>query len=145
MASSIMAHPAFARVLPRLFDGGNAVVRPRPTIGAQSAGRRRRGGRKPARVEKGALAPKANGRLATSSYREAVALVSARSILDECVTVTSLIEVALHSVEQYKVEYPGPQVLKRALRVMWVAHRWVDGSNPDLGDEGAEDDDGGDL
>lgn len=143
MASSIMAHPALARVLLRLFDGGNAVVRPRSTIVAQSAGRRR-GGRKPARVEKSAPAPKANGRPAISR-REVAALVTARRILDERMTATSLIEVALHSLEQNEVEHPEPEVLKRALRVIWVAHDWIDGSNPDLGDEDDEDDDGGDL
>lgn len=72
-------------------------------------------------------------------------MVSARSILDERMTATSLIEVTLHSLEQYKVGHPELEVLKHALRVMWVVHDWIDETNPGLGDEGGEDDDGGDL
>lgn len=99
MASYIMAHPAFERVLPCLFDGGNAIVRPRPTVVAQSVGRRQHGVRKPARAEKSTPASKASGRPATSHW-EAAALVSARNILGECMAATSLIDVTRHSLER---------------------------------------------
>lgn len=74
-----------------------------------------------------------------------MALVSARSILDECIVATSLVEVTLHSLEGNEIGYPEQEVLKRALKVMWVVHDWIDDSNPDLGDEDDEGDDEGDL
>lgn len=58
---------------------------------------------------------------------------------NECMTATSLVEVTLHSLEQNEIGHPEQEVLKRALKVMWVVHDWIDESNPDLGDE----DDGG--
>ena len=97
-----------------------------------SAGRKRRGERKPARAKKSK--PKAGGQSATPRPRTA-APVSARSILDECMAATSLIEVTLHSLEQNEIGHPEQEVLKRALKVMWVVHDWIDESNPDLGDE----------
>lgn len=103
-----------------------------------SAGRKRRRGRKPARVKKGTA--KADGQPA-ATRPGAAAPVSARSILDECMAATSLIEVTLHSLEQNEIGHPEQEVLKRALKVMWVVHDWIDESNPDLGDE---DDDGED-
>ncbi|MGE3667314.1 MAG: hypothetical protein AB7G51_11935 [Steroidobacteraceae bacterium] len=101
-----------------------------------SAGRKRRGGRKPARVKK--RTPKADGQPA-ATRPETATPVSARSILDECMAATSLVEVTLHSLEQNEIGYPEQEVLKRALKVIWVVHDWIDESSPDLGDE---DDDG---
>lgn len=111
MAPSIMAHPALARVPLRLFDSGNAIIRPRPTMVAQSAGRKQHGVRKPARAEKSIPASKENGRPATS-HREVAALVSARSILGVCMAATSPIEVTRH----FRVERNGRHSYLRPFR-----------------------------
>ena len=103
-----------------------------------SAARKRTGKRKSVPATKGP--PKTDSPI-VSQRRGASGSVSARSILNECMTATSLVEVTLRSLEQNEIGHPEQEVLKRALKVMWVVHDWIDESNPDLG---GEDDDGED-
>jgi hypothetical protein len=56
--------------------------------------------------------------------------VSIDSILEECVSATSLIEVTLHSLEAREIGHPEQEVLKRALKVIWSVYDWIDNRRP---------------
>ncbi len=61
-----------------------------------------------------------------SSRQEPSTPVSVRSTLDECVGAICLVEVALHSLEWQEIASPEQEVLKRALKAIWVVHDWLD-------------------
>lgn len=103
-----------------------------------SAGRRRSGKRKPVPPKK--RTPKADTP-SVSPRRRPSGSVSARSILDECIGAVCLVEVSLHSLDSREIGHPEQEVLKRALKLMWSVHEWIDDSNRDALDD---DDDGED-
>jgi len=69
-------------------------------------------------------------KVAISPRRGGARPVSIDSILEECVSATSLIEVTLHSLEAREIGHPEQEVLKRALKVFWSVYDWIDNRRP---------------
>lgn len=67
---------------------------------------------------------------------------SVRSILGECAAAICLVEVTMHSLQSREIGHPEQEVLKRALKLIWSVHDWIDESNPGYLDD--QDDDGED-
>ena len=86
------------------------------------------GGQKGAEKRKSASArtPRRARKGVTSPRPGAPLPVSIDSILEECVSATSLIEVTLHSLEAQEIAHPEQEVLKRALKVIWSVYDWID-------------------
>lgn len=71
------------------------------------------------------------------------ALIRAEGVLEECVGAICLAEVTLHSLESQEIASPEQEVLKRALKAIWIVHDWIyelrpddlDGEGTDLEDE----------
>lgn len=76
-----------------------------------------------------------------SSRPGSPALVRADRVLDECVGTICLVEVTLHSLESQEIASPEQEVLKRALKAIWVVHDWINGlpTDPDHVDADQED------
>lgn len=55
---------------------------------------------------------------------------SVRSILGECAAAICLVEVTMLSLESREIGHPEQEVLKRALKLIWSVHDWIDESNP---------------
>jgi len=66
--------------------------------------------------------------------------VSARSILGECAGALCLVEVTMHSLESREIGHPEQEVLKRALKLIWSVHDWIDETKSNGTDD--ENDDG---
>lgn len=67
------------------------------------------------------------------------ALVGVHGALDECVGAICLVEVTLHSLESQEIASPEQEVLKRALKAIWIVHDWIDGlRSNDLDGEGTD-------
>lgn len=64
--------------------------------------------------------------LASPSRQKPSALVSAQDALEECVGAICLVEVTLHSLEWQEIASPEHEVLKRALKAIWVVHDLLD-------------------
>ena len=67
--------------------------------------------------------------------------VGARSILGECAGAICLVEVTMHSLEAREIGHPEQEVLKRALKVIWSVHDWIDEStanDPDADNDAEE-------
>lgn len=74
-----------------------------------------------------------------SSRRGSSNAVTARSAIDECVGAICLVEVTLHSLESQEIASPEQEVLKRALKAIWIVHDWIDGMRSnDLDGEGTD-------
>lgn len=92
-----------------------------------SAGQKRAGKRK----SQSGRTPRRSARKAVTSPRSGAPLpISIDSILEECVSATSLIEVTLHSLEAREIGHPEQEVLKRALKVIWSVYDWIDNRRP---------------
>lgn len=50
----------------------------------------------------------------------------AREALEECIGAICLVEVTLHSLEFQEIATPEQEVLKRALKMIWRVHDWLD-------------------
>lgn len=50
----------------------------------------------------------------------------ARAALEECIGAICLVEVTLHSLEFQEIGMPEQEVLKRALKMSWRVHDWLD-------------------
>lgn len=61
-----------------------------------------------------------------SSRPEPSISISRERALDECVGAICLVEVTLHSLESQEIASPEQEVLKRALKALWVVHDWID-------------------
>lgn len=97
-----------------------------------SARRKRAAKRQPA-------APKKSTPPTTDSPNASSSAVTARSALDECVGAICLVEVTLHSLESQEIASPEQEVLKRALKAIWIVHDWIDGLTPnDVDGEGTD-------
>lgn len=73
------------------------------------------------------------------SRQKPLTSVTARSTLDECVGAICLVEVTLHSLESQEIASPEQEVLKRALKAIWIVHDWIDGPlSNDLDGEGSD-------
>lgn len=101
-----------------------------------SAGRKRAGKRKSVPAKNSTAN---TGSPAVSQRRGALGAVSVRSILGECAAAICLVEVTVHSLQSREIGHPEQEVLKRALKLIWSVHDWVDESNPGHLDD--EDDD----
>jgi hypothetical protein len=53
-------------------------------------------------------------------------LASAESVLDECIAAISFVDVTVHSLELREIASSEQEVLKRALKAIWLVHDWVD-------------------
>lgn len=104
-----------------------------------SAGRKRAGKRKSVSAKKSTAKTDSP---AVSQRRGASGPVSVRSILGECAGAICLVDVTLHSLESREVGHPEQEVLKRALKLIWSVHDWIDESYSD--DPDSENDDGED-
>jgi len=80
------------------------------------------------------------GSPAVSQSRVVSGVVSVQSILGECIGASSLVEVAMHSLESQEIGNPEQEVLKRALKLIWSVHDWLHELNSD--DLDNQDDDG---
>lgn len=76
---------------------------------------------------------------AVSQRRGASGSISVRSILGECAAAICLVEVTMHSLESREIGHPEQEVLKRALKLIWSVHDWIDASNPGRSDDDDED------
>jgi len=47
-------------------------------------------------------------------------------ILDECIAAISFVDVSVHALEAREIASAEQEVLKRALRVLWFIHDWID-------------------
>lgn len=104
-----------------------------------SAGRKRAVKRKSAPAKKSTAKTDSS---AVSQRRRPSESVSVRSILGECAAGICLVEVTMHSLESREIGHPEQEVLKRALKLIWSVHDWIDESNPgylDDEDDGGED------
>lgn len=88
-----------------------------------SARRKRARKRQPARPKR--TTPSTES-LTAPSRQKPSALVSAQGALEECVGAICLVEVTLHSLEWQEIASPEQEVLKRALKAIWVVHDWLD-------------------
>jgi hypothetical protein len=52
-------------------------------------------------------------------------LTGAQEALEECVGAICLVEVAMHSLESQEIAFPEQEVLKRALKAIWLVHDWI--------------------
>jgi hypothetical protein len=64
--------------------------------------------------------------------------VGARSILGECAGAICLVEVTMHSLESREIGHPEQEVLKRALKLIWSVHDWIDESTANDPDDGSD-------
>jgi hypothetical protein len=79
---------------------------------------------------------------AASTQQKVSPPVGIRSILGECAGAICLVEVTMHSLESQEIAHPEQEVLKRALKVIWCVHDWIDESTanvPDNDDDAEED------
>lgn len=88
-----------------------------------SARRKRARKRQPATPKKST--PTAHSPAAASRQDPSIS-VSPERALDECVGAICLVEVTLHSLESQEIASPEQEVLKRALKALWVVHDWID-------------------
>ena len=63
---------------------------------------------------------------ANSSRRDSSNLAGIGSALDECVGAICLVEVTVHSLASQEIASPEEEVLKRALKALWVVHDCID-------------------
>lgn len=91
------------------------------SAGAKGAGKRKAAS---------ARTPRNARKVAISPQRGGAQPVSIDSILEECVSATSLIEVTLHSLEAQEIAHPEQEVLKRALKVIWSVYDRIDNRRP---------------
>jgi hypothetical protein len=104
-----------------------------------SAGRKQAGKRKSVPAKKSTAKTDSP---AVSQKRGASGSVSVRNILGECAAAICLVEVTMHSLQSREIGHPEQEVLKRALKLNWSVHDWIDESNPghlDGDDEDRED------
>lgn len=88
-----------------------------------SARRKRAARRQPAGLTK--AAPSTDSQAAFARQKSSTS-ASTHSALDECVGAICLVEVTLHSLEWQEIASPEQEVLKRALKAIWVVHDWID-------------------
>lgn len=86
-----------------------------------SVRRKRAAGPPPAGPKK--VAPSPDSQAAFARQKPST---STHSALDECVGAICLVEVTLHSLEWQEIASPEQEVLKRALKAIWVVHDWID-------------------
>jgi hypothetical protein len=96
-----------------------------------SAARKRVGKKQPESSKK--AVPKSDS--PADSRRQKISPVGPRSILGECAGAICLVEVTMHSLEAREIGHPEQEVLKRALKVIWSVHDWIDESTPSDSDE----------
>jgi len=63
---------------------------------------------------------------AVSRRRGSSPHVDTRSIFDDCAGAICLVEVTMHSLESREIGHPEQEVLKRALKLIWSVHDWID-------------------
>jgi hypothetical protein len=61
-------------------------------------------------------------------------------LLGECVGALCLLEVTMRSLESQEIAFPEQEVLKRALKMIWCVHDWIN----ELKQDDLNDDDGKD-
>lgn len=88
-----------------------------------SARRKRAAGPWPAGPKN--AAPSSDSQAAVARQKSSTS-ISAHNALDECVGAICLVEVTLHSLEWQEIASPEQEVLKRALKAIWVVHDWID-------------------
>ena len=71
----------------------------------------------------------------TSQRQGTSGSISVGSILGECTGAVCLVEVVMHSLKSREIGDAEQEVLKRALRLIWSIHDWIEESNPDDSDD----------
>jgi hypothetical protein len=97
-----------------------------------SAARAQAGKRKSVPAKKKTAKDSSQG---TSQPQGASGSISVGSILGECTGAICFVEVVMHSLESRDVGDAEQEVLKRALRLIWSVHDWIEESNPDDSDD----------
>jgi hypothetical protein len=86
---------------------------------------RKRAGKRPsARPKKNPSKPRSP---AAPPHRLSPTLTHAQEALEECLGAICLVEVTLNSLESQEVAAPEQEVLKRALKTLWIVQTWMGG------------------